>query len=59
MPHFVFPSLREDILRRYQVGRRQPRHILAMTHMLQYTMPLENIWAMFATVREIQNGLHG
>jgi len=29
-----------------------------MTHMLQYTMPSENIKALFETVREIQAGEH-
>jgi hypothetical protein len=27
-----------------------------MTHMMQYTMPLENIRAIFDVVRELQDG---
>ncbi len=29
-----------------------------MSHMLQYTMPTENVRAMFETLREIQAGVH-
>lgn len=52
-------EIREDILKFYRLGRGNGRHILGTTHMLQYTMPLENIRAIFETVREIQSGLHG
>ncbi|MDD5398310.1 MAG: hypothetical protein PHU70_04430, partial [Dehalococcoidia bacterium] len=51
-------EMRESILRGYQIGKLHKRHILATTHMLQYTMPAENLRAMFETVREIQAGLH-
>jgi hypothetical protein len=51
-------ELREDILRAYRIGGRKGRHILGFTHMLQYTMPAENLWAILGTVREIQQGLH-
>ncbi len=49
-------ELRESILASYGIGRQTGRHILAMTHMMQYTMPLENVRAILDTVREIQDG---
>ena len=52
-------ELRDDILRCYQIGRRQGRHVLAMTHMMQYTMPAQNVRAIFQTVGEIRAGRHG
>jgi uroporphyrinogen-III decarboxylase len=52
-------QMRESILDSYRVGRLHGRYILGMTHMLQYTMPAENIRAVFDTVREIQAGEHG
>jgi uroporphyrinogen-III decarboxylase len=51
-------ELREDILRAYRIGGRNGRHILGYTHMLQYTMPAENLETLLRTVREIQEGLH-
>jgi len=51
-------ELRDDILRAYRIGGRRGRHILGYTHMLQYTMPAENVSAILRTVREIQEGLH-
>jgi uroporphyrinogen decarboxylase len=51
-------ELRDDILRAYRIGGRNGRHILGYTHMLQYTMPAENLEAILRTVREIQQGLH-
>jgi uroporphyrinogen-III decarboxylase len=50
-------ELQGDILRSYQVGKRGGRHILSMTHMMQYTMPAANIRAILDTVAEIQAGL--
>jgi hypothetical protein len=41
-----------------RIGRRKGRHILGMTPMLQYTMPMENVRAIFDTAREIQAGEH-
>lgn len=52
-------EIRESILSSYRIGKLHGRHILAMTHMLQFTMPAENTRAIFETVREIQAGLHG
>jgi uroporphyrinogen-III decarboxylase len=52
-------ELRESILRSYRIGRRKGRHILGMTHMMQYTMPMESVRAIFDTVQEIQAGDHG
>lgn len=52
-------ELRDDILRSYQIGRSKGRHILSTTHMMQYTMPPQNLRAILQTVREIQAGRHG
>jgi uroporphyrinogen decarboxylase len=52
-------EMRESILRSYHTGKLHGRHILGMTHMMQYTMPAQNIQAVFNTVREIQAGEHG
>ncbi len=49
-------ELRQSILESYRIGRRKGRHILAMTHMMQYTMPAENVRAILDTVHEIQSG---
>jgi uroporphyrinogen decarboxylase len=51
-------ELRDDILGAYEIGGRNGRHILGYTHMLQYTMPAENVEAILTTVREIQEGRH-
>ena len=52
-------ELRDDILRSYEIGRGKAHHILSMTHMMQYTMPPENVRAILETVAEIQSGRHG
>lgn len=52
-------QMSESILDSYRIGKLHGRHILGMTHMLQYTMPRENFRAIFDTVREIQAGAHG
>jgi uroporphyrinogen-III decarboxylase len=51
-------ELKQDILRAYRIGGRNGRHIIGYTHMLQHTMPVENIEAILTTVREIQEGVH-
>jgi len=51
-------ELRESILSAYRIGGRNGRHVLGMTHMMQYTMPEENIRTILETVREIQAGKH-
>jgi len=51
-------ALRDDILRAYRIGGRNGRHILGFTHMLQYTMPAENVETILGTLREIQQRLH-
>lgn len=51
-------ELRDDILNSYRIGGMNGRHIIGMTHMLQYTMPIENMRMIFDTVKEIQSGLH-
>jgi hypothetical protein len=51
-------ELREDILGAYRIGGRNGRHILGYTHMLQYTMPAENVQVILDTVSELQQGLH-
>ena len=50
-------EMSESILGRYQIGKHG-RFVLGTTHMLQYTMPTENIHAILNTVREIQSGQH-
>ena len=47
---------REDILKVYKIGITKPRFVLGMTHMLQFTMPLENIRVIFDTLAEIKSG---
>lgn len=51
-------ELRDDIVRAYRIGGRNGRHILGYTHMLQYTMPAENIAVILQTVRDIQAGVY-
>ena len=51
-------EVRDDILRAYRIGGRNGRHILGFTHMLQYTMPSENVETLFGTLREIQAGVY-
>ncbi len=51
-------ELRSEIISNYRIGKKHGRHILGMTHMLQHTMPAENIRAIFDTVRQIQAGEH-
>ncbi len=50
-------ELRDEIVRNYLIGKRKGRHILAMTHMMQYTMPADNIAAIFDTVEAIRSGV--
>ena len=52
-------ELRDDILHCYEIGRGKGRHIVSMTHMMQYTMPPENVRAILETVRELQSGRLG
>jgi len=47
---------KQDILTNYRIGRVKNRHILGTTHEIQYTMPDENLRALFQTVRDIQAG---
>jgi len=51
-------DLREDILRYYRIGGEKGHHILGMTHMMQHTMPDENMRILLKTVEEIQAGVH-
>jgi len=51
-------DLRDDIVRAYRTGGRNGHHILGYTHMLQYTMPHENVEVILETVGEIQAGEH-
>jgi len=51
-------ELRKEILHNYCIGKTKGRHILGTTHMMQYTMPAENVHTIFDTVREIQAGVH-
>ena len=52
-------ELRQEILDNYAIGRTKGRFILGTTHMVQYSMPTENLWAILSTIKEIQAGLHG
>jgi hypothetical protein len=52
-------EMASNILEQWKIGRRSKRFILAMTHRLQYTMPLANVAAIFDTVRDIREGRHG
>jgi uroporphyrinogen-III decarboxylase len=51
-------ELRNEIIRICRIGRRKNRYILATTHMMQYTMPMDNVRAIFDTIAEIKAGLH-
>ena len=51
-------AFREDILKFYKTGGRNGRHVMATTHELQYTMPIENIRSVFETIEEIRMGMH-
>jgi uroporphyrinogen-III decarboxylase len=52
-------ALCQEILDNYAIGRIKGRHVLGTTHMIQYSMPMENLLAILDTVQEIQAGLHG
>ncbi len=49
-------EFRDSIVRSHDVGTSRGRFILAMTHMLQYTMPKAHVEAMFETVRYLREG---
>jgi uroporphyrinogen decarboxylase len=51
-------ELRSDMLERIDIGMSRGRFIMAMTHMLQYTMPLEIIDTIFKTVEKIRTSGH-
>lgn len=51
-------ELRESMRHYLRTGRHKGRCILSMTHMMQYTMPLENVRAIFQVVQEIQAGVY-
>ncbi len=46
-------QLRNDILRYCEIGASGGRFILAMTHMLQHTMPLDNIRTILETIEDL------
>ncbi len=50
-------EVRQGIIDSVEIGKQTGRHILAMTHMMQYTMPKENVEAIFDTVRALQGQL--
>jgi len=52
-------ALRDDIVNAYRLGRSKGRFILGMTHMMQYTMPRENVLEIFRTVQDIREGVYG
>jgi uroporphyrinogen-III decarboxylase len=49
-------QMREAIIKNYQIGKTKNRFILGTTHELQFTMPDENMKAIFEIVGEIQRG---
>ena len=49
-------ELKAEIIHNYRLGRSKGRFVLGTTHELQYTMPDENIRAIFDTIKEIQQG---
>jgi uroporphyrinogen-III decarboxylase len=51
-------ELRNEIISYYTIGKTKGRFILGTTHMIQYSMPIENLITIFNTVKEIQAGLH-
>jgi len=51
-------EMRESILQSYRIGKIHGRHILGVSHMLQPSMPEQNIKEIFKTVKEIQMGLY-
>jgi uroporphyrinogen-III decarboxylase len=51
-------ELRKEIVSNYRIGKSRGRYIMGMTHMMQYTMPTENLHAIWDTVREIQAGVY-
>jgi uroporphyrinogen-III decarboxylase len=48
--------MKEDIIKNFQIGKTKNHFILGTTHELQFTMPDENMKAIFETVGEIQRG---
>lgn len=51
-------ELKDDIVRNYKIGQSKQRFILGTTHMLQFTMPIDNSRAIFETVGDLHGGLH-
>jgi len=51
-------ALRQEILDAYATGATKGRLILGTRHMVQYSMPEENLRAILSTVREIQAAVH-
>ena len=51
-------QLRESMRHHIRTGQRKGRYIMSMTHMMQYTMPRENIRAIFDVVHEIRAGVY-
>jgi len=47
---------RQSIIDNYRIGREESGFILATTHMMQPTMPMENIKAITTTLKDIQRG---
>ncbi len=47
-------EVRQGIIDSVAIGKQTGWHILAMTHMMQYTMPMENIETIFRTIQELK-----
>ena|GEM_PF-435186 len=56
--HWTPEQFKADVLRSYNIGGRNGRHVLATSHEMQYTMPLDNMRVIFQTLDEIRKGEH-
>ena len=56
LEHLSPEEVRQSILDNYRIGREEGGFILATTHMLQPTMPMDNIRAIVSTLEDIRKG---
>ncbi|MEW6201179.1 MAG: uroporphyrinogen decarboxylase family protein, partial [bacterium] len=56
IPEMTPEEVREDIIRVYSIAGQGGGLVLATTNALQYDTPIENIRAMFKTIKDIQSG---
>ena len=50
-------EFRDDIRQAYAIGRQKQGFVLGMTHMLQHTMPMDNVHAIFDSITIIHDGV--